>query len=490
MLGYSDPFTLGTGVQGITNNHVAAALNPYAQDASSLSGTAFYQNTSTFAQPAQYHNYAPLGPHRENLLAYQRTAHDFFMPDKLREELQKKAESTLQILPSSTLPNIDHFHSLVPLDTSGQRSSTTFGYVTWLYKAQSSKDGKYYALRRLEGFRLTNEKAIHAARQWKQVDNGSIVHIHEAFTTREFGDSSLIVVTDYHPNSKSLAETHLQSHSGGRYGSRQQSPHVPENVLWSYIVQLASAIKACHSLRLAVRTIVPNKIIVTSKNRIRLNACGILDIVQFDSQFQLEQLKQDDFVQLGRLILSIAGNANAALNIGKAMEHLTRTYTPKLRECVTWLISSDTGVEKNIDVFLQGISGEMAQALDMQFHETDTLTQTLMAELENGRLVRLMAKLGLINERPEYEHNPQWSETGERYYLKLFRDYVFHAVDEQGRPITDLGHIINCLNKLDAGSEERIQLCSRDEQSVFVVSFKEIKKGIENAFGELSRRRA
>jgi PAB-dependent poly(A)-specific ribonuclease subunit 3 len=203
----------------------------------------------------------------------------------------------------------------------------------------------------------------------------------------------------------------------------------------------------------------------------------------------LEQLKQDDFVQLGRLILSIAGNANAALNIGKAMEHLTRTYTPKLRDCVTWLVTTEPGVEKNIDAFLQGMSTEIVQNLDMQFHEADTLTQTLMSELENGRLVRLMAKLGLVNERSEYEHNPQWSETGERYYLKLFRDYVFHAVDEQGRPVTDLGHIISCLNKLDAGTEERIQLCSRDEQSVFVVSYKEVKKGIENTFGELTRRR-
>jgi PAB-dependent poly(A)-specific ribonuclease subunit 3 len=281
----------------------------------------------------------------------------------------------------------------------------------------------------------------------------------------------------------------MQTQSSGRFGGRQPSPHVPENVLWSYIVQLASAIKACHSLRLAVRTIQPNKIIVTSKNRIRLNACSILDIVQFDSQFQLEQLKQDDFVQLGRLILSIAGNANAALNIGKAMEHLTRTYTPKLRECVTWLVSTDLGVEKNIDTFLQGISSEMVQTLDMQLHESDTLTSTLVGELENGRLVRLVAKLGLINDRPEYEHNPQWSETGERYYLKLFRDYVFHAVDEQGRPVTDLGHIVSCLNKLDAGSDEKIQLMSRDEQSVFVVSYKEVKKGIETAFGELTRRR-
>lgn len=32
----------------------------------------------------------------------------------------------------------------------------------------------------------------------------------------------------------------------------------------------------------------------------------------------------------------------------------------------------------------------------------DQLEGELMSELENGRLVRLMSKLGFINERPEY----------------------------------------------------------------------------------------
>ena len=48
----------------------------------------------------QYHLYTPLGPHRENLLAYQRTTHDLFIADSLREDLQRKSEAALQILPS------------------------------------------------------------------------------------------------------------------------------------------------------------------------------------------------------------------------------------------------------------------------------------------------------------------------------------------------------------------------------------------------------
>lgn len=44
--------------------------------------------------------------------------------------------------------------------------------------------------------------------------------------------------------------------------------------------------------------------------------------------------------------------------------------------------------------------------------------------------------------------DPQWSETGDRYFLKLFRDYVFHQVDGENRPVLDIGHVIQCLNKV------------------------------------------
>jgi len=52
--------------------------------------------------------------------------------------------------------------------------------------------------------------------------------------------------------------------------------------------------------------------------------------------------------------------------------------------------------------------------------------------------------------------DPSWSETGDRYLLKLFRDYVFHQVTPDGRPWLDLSHVIYCLNRLDAGIPERV----------------------------------
>ena len=42
----------------------------------------------------------------------------------------------------------------------------------------------------------------------------------------------------------------------------------------------------------------------------------------------------------------------------------------------------------------------------------------------------------------------QWNETGDRYMLKLFRDYIFHQVTPNGQPWIDLSHIVQCLNKV------------------------------------------
>lgn len=49
---------------------------------------------------------------------------------------------------------------------------------------------------------------------------------------------------------------------------------------------------------------------------------------------------------------------------------------------------------------------------------------------------------------PRFQKDPTWSETGDRYLLKLFRDHLFHQVTEAGAPWIDLSHIISCLNKV------------------------------------------
>ena len=98
--GLYDPYVNSTpSLTNQSHGHHQAQMNPYSQDPAATAGGSYYQNNS-FTQPLQYHLYTSLGPHREALLPYQRAAHDFFISDSLREELQRKSDATLQTLPS------------------------------------------------------------------------------------------------------------------------------------------------------------------------------------------------------------------------------------------------------------------------------------------------------------------------------------------------------------------------------------------------------
>ena len=120
----------------------------------------------------------------------------------------------------------------------------------------------------------------------------------------------------------------------------------------------------------------------------------------------------------------------------------------------------------------------------------DHLLAELTKEVENGRVLRILIKLGFLNERPEYAVDPRWAETGDKYVLKLFRDFVFHQVAEDGSPVMDWGHVVECLNKLDAGVPERIVLLSQDEASMLVVSYADVKRCAESCYSELVSREA
>jgi len=114
----------------------------------------------------------------------------------------------------------------------------------------------------------------------------------------------------------------------------------------------------------------------------------------------------------------------------------------------------------------------------------DLLENELSKELQNARLFRLIVKLNSINERQDM--GGDWSETGDRYLLRLFRDYVFHSVTDDGRPWLDMAHIVQCLNKLDAGTGECVQLWSSDSNNLLVTSYADLKRAYERVWHELT----
>ena len=46
--------------------------------------------------------------------------------------------------------------------------------------------------------------------------------------------------------------------------------------------QVVSGLRCIHAAGLACRVLAPSKILVTSKNRIRLNCCGMFDVINFE----------------------------------------------------------------------------------------------------------------------------------------------------------------------------------------------------------------
>ena len=223
------------GFSNLDSSHLQ--VNPYAHNAGSGGAQPYFQNSTDFSYPLNYHLYAPFGPRRENLTAYQRSTADFFIPEDLRQDLQRKSEMTLQTFANSSLPqSVEHFHSLVALNVKDSKTPSTFGYPSTVYKATSKRDGHTYALRRIAGFRLNSEDQIRTINTWKRLTNSSLVTVHDAFTGRWFGDSSLIIVMDYHPCSWTLADKVF----GTRDGRKHLSQVVPESELWGYIVQLTS----------------------------------------------------------------------------------------------------------------------------------------------------------------------------------------------------------------------------------------------------------
>ncbi|CAO3699148.1 unnamed protein product [Rhizopus microsporus] len=439
----------------------------------------------------QYHKVPALLPHVANLLPHQRVAQSFLIPDNLNEQLIKRQEAAIQTKSAreSGLPDEVHvYHSLYPLE---EKAGKFFGHPSWLYKAICRTNGKPYVMVRIEGFRLVNEHAMAMVKEWKKIKHANIISIKEAFTTRAFGDSSLIFIYDYHPCSITLFEAYFTPQAQALLHARLQATGgtalpMPETTLWSFITQIASALKTIHAAGLSARTIDVGKVIMTSKNRLRLSCCGILDVLQYETASQkAPYYQQEDLLTFGKLIVSLACNSpQSFLNLPQSFEYISTFYSADLKNVVFYLLSKPSSL-KTIDEVIRMIGPRLLHEVNSTQYYTDTLESNLGFELENSRLVRLLSKFGFINERPEFSDDPRWSETGDRYVIKLFREYLFHQINEVGVPVIDMSHVISCLNKLDAGVDEKILLTSRDDETSIIVSYKEIKDCINSAFNDL-----
>ncbi|KAF7213893.1 PAN2-PAN3 deadenylation complex subunit PAN3 isoform X1 [Nothobranchius furzeri] len=481
-----------------------------------VGGTTYFYTDNTPVPMAgmvfpTFHIYPPTAPH----VAYMQpkaNAPSFFMADELRQELINRHLITMAQIDHSENPDVpsevDSYHSLFPLEPlpppNRMQKTSNFSYITSCYKAVNSKDDLSYCLRRIHGFRLVNTKCMMLVDMWKKIQHSNAVTLREVFTTKAFGDHSLVFSYDFHAGAETMFSRHFNDPAADSYFTkrkwgqheppppRQHAGLLPESLIWAYIVQLSSALRSIHTAGLACRVMDPSKILITGKTRLRVNCVGVFDVLTFDNTqtnhlAMMPQYQQADLVSLGKVVLALACNSLAGIqreNLQKAMELVSINYSSDLKNLILYLLTDQSRL-RSVNDIMPMIGARFYTQLDASQMRNDVIEEDLAKEVQNGRLFRLLTKLGTINERPEFQKDPAWSETGDRYLLKLFRDHLFHQVTEAGTPWIDLSHIVSCLNKLDAGVPEKISLVARDEKSVLVVTYSDLKRCFDSTFQEL-----
>lgn len=89
------------------------------------------------------------------------------------------------------------------------------------------------------------------------------------------------------------------SHKSSMARNMATGPMLPENEIWSLIMQITAGLKAIHQAGLACRTLDPTKLIMTGK-RVRFSCLGVTDIVSFDPNQTNQLAVTNHFQQVRR----------------------------------------------------------------------------------------------------------------------------------------------------------------------------------------------
>ncbi|CAM4925942.1 unnamed protein product [Rotaria socialis] len=471
----------------------------------------------------------------------------YFMTDELRAELFRRNQmltACANLDVAAAMPErVGDYYNLMPLDSSQANvphKSRTFRYQTLSYKATHMRTNAACYLKRImgttniflffsclmkydlfiyfwnKGCKLPTVRLYEVVEAWKKIIHANIVQLREVFLTKDFNDDqpSTVFVYDFIPCSETLQKRHFSANNSLLKGwsnpynisgedrpfsagkGTNQTGLLAETLIWEYVVQISSLIRTLHAALLSCRCLHLSRILVDgdsktgrAKSRLWLSGVGIADILEGNINGTIQQHIQNDLQDFGRLILMLACNSIVGAqkeHLQTSLEIVQRSYSHDLKNLILhFLLPSNTLKPKNINDCMPMIGARFYAYIDNLHVRGDILENELAKELDCGRLFRLISKLNTLLERPEHSMNQAWSETGDRYILKLFRDFVFHSIGFEGEPIVDMAHVVQCLNKFDAGSHDKICLTSRDEQNVMIVSYSELHQAFERAFTEL-----
>ncbi|GLG93496.1 PAN2-PAN3 deadenylation complex subunit PAN3 [Gryllus bimaculatus] len=359
----------------------------------------------------------------------------FYVSEELRmEQMHRNALILAQPDPEQypDLPaEVEHYRDLCPLKpvaAAPANKTQLMGYSASSYKATNVKTGIRYCLQRIHGYRLPNTKCMAVVDMWKQLEHSNVVQLRDVFTTKAFGDYSIIFVYDYHPGAETLTMKHFQqcepvngytdpfsadpnaprpySHQKNKILLQQQSNLLPESVIWNYIIQLTAGLRVIHAAGLACRTLDPNTIILSGRSHLRINSVAIPDVLTCDStaanpHHLTSHCQQEDLTSLGKLVLALACRSLVACNrenIQTSLDLVARAYSPDLRNLIMYLLTNSQQPQqpKSVTDLMPMIGARFYTQLDAVQARADMLENELAKELENGRLCRLLVKLGTI----------------------------------------------------------------------------------------------
>lgn len=280
---------------------------------------------------------------------------------------------------------------------------------------------------------------------WGRIQQVGIVPLREIFTQ----SGALFFLHDHVPGAKTLKEAYLD----------QSGPRLSQAFLWDVAVSVVAAIRTVHSMQMALRCISATRILLAGHGRIWLGSCGIMDVLEFESTKGLTELQREDLKGLGTVLLELScgcsgsARSNAIQNSLKLVA--SRGYTAQWSNFL-WMLLSPQPLQVQQVVSFLGV--RCFQSLSNLAWHADVLENLLHQQMENGRMLMLLLKMGMINDRPRTggQGGGQWAETGNVYMLKLFHDFLFHQVDDENKTVADFGHTIGVLNKLDMGVDEQV----------------------------------
>lgn len=445
-------------------------------------------------------NYTRHGMTAQGNQAVTYSPHSLYTPSQASEPYSSVSHHIDAFPPSPYTPVSNLFHSpTIRAGVSSQYSSTRrakitvtsakFSSFTTIYKVEDTpkistmlpqckmqvyQTGTRFSDKELLLRRITNQPASKAKdcaavlEKFRHYRHPNLVSLVNCYHTTEFvmGESDIIMEYRYISDAKSLQEAFITG-----------SSRATEGLLWSFTCQMVSLLRSFHETLLPLRGLHWSKIVyLETTGRFYYTGLGLADLLDPKTNVSMGSIMQHDIESLGMILMQLAvQNVDARPENVKNVQGFSASFWELVKTCLE--------SKANSAQLCHALGERMSMEVGHHEGHTDYMLSQCGKELHNGRLMRLMMKLNFVLEGLSEVDYPIENHIA----LRLFNQFLFNQVDEQNRVHVDWGHAYHCLNKLDCGSQEMIQLISGNQAEVLVVSYEDLRNILEAGFERLQQ---